>query len=157
MVPARSAALASSRHCRAAVMVSNVLRGKPDQRFLTAGALGKPIVADPWIYPDVRDGKTGLLAVTAGEAETALERLVTDQQLRTILARAHGLRSNGRAICPWSSASGIERSMRCSAGPTGRAGRFGTSALRTRASSSCGFGTTSPRPWARALQDPSVA
>jgi glycosyltransferase involved in cell wall biosynthesis len=70
---------------------TEMLRGKPDQRWLTAGALGKPIVADPWIYPDVRDGDTGLLAVTAGEAETALERLVTDQQLR------HDLGSRARA------------------------------------------------------------
>ena len=61
---------------------NNVFRGKSDLRWLEASALKLPLVAHPELYPDVRDGETGLLARTSEEAEAALLKLVDDPELR---------------------------------------------------------------------------
>lgn len=63
-------------------------RGKSDLRFLEAGALGIPCVADPSVYPALEDGVSGLHASTPEEALVALRKLITDAELRTRLGDA---------------------------------------------------------------------
>ena len=65
----------------------DVYRGKTDQRWLHASALGIPTVADPWTYLQVIDGETGLLASDVDEAETQIERLAVDAELRERIGR----------------------------------------------------------------------
>jgi glycosyltransferase involved in cell wall biosynthesis len=55
--------------------------GKSDLRFLETGALGIPLVADPFVYT-VLDHDTGMEAETAEEAHAALRELVLDEDLR---------------------------------------------------------------------------
>lgn len=57
-------------------------RAKSDLRFLETGALGIPLVADPYVYDDIEDGHTGLLATSAETAEDALRRLIESEELR---------------------------------------------------------------------------
>jgi glycosyltransferase involved in cell wall biosynthesis len=57
-------------------------KAKSDLRWLEAGALGIPIVADPDVYPDIEHGVTGFHARGAGEAVELLEDLVLDRSLR---------------------------------------------------------------------------
>lgn len=60
---------------------------KSNIKALEAAASGCAVVATPTLYRDViRDGDTGLLAETAAEWTAALDRLVTDRQLRRTLA-----------------------------------------------------------------------
>jgi glycosyltransferase involved in cell wall biosynthesis len=61
---------------------------KSDLRFLEAAALGLPVVADPFVYPTVVDGVTGLHASTPGEAREAMLSLVDDVRLRHELGSA---------------------------------------------------------------------
>jgi glycosyltransferase involved in cell wall biosynthesis len=63
-------------------------RGKSDLRFLEAGALEVPVVADPTVYRMVEPGVTGLVASTPAEAGEALRTLVTDAALRDRLGSA---------------------------------------------------------------------
>jgi hypothetical protein len=63
-------------------------KGKSDLRWLEAGALGIPIVADPTVYPDIDDGVDGFLASSPQEAAEAVRKLVTDAELRTRVGRA---------------------------------------------------------------------
>lgn len=58
-------------------------RGKSDLRWLEAGALGIPIVANPNVYPEVEDGKTGFTALNPQEAAEKILSLVDDPKLRT--------------------------------------------------------------------------
>jgi glycosyltransferase involved in cell wall biosynthesis len=51
-------------------------------RFLETGALGIPLVADPFVYDEIEDGATGLLAEWPEEAYFELARLVCDAGLR---------------------------------------------------------------------------
>jgi glycosyltransferase involved in cell wall biosynthesis len=51
-------------------------QGKSDLRFLETGALGIPLVADPFVYKDIEDARTGYLAETSEEALTALVNLL---------------------------------------------------------------------------------
>ena len=77
----------------------NFYAAKSDLRFLETGALGIPLVADPFVYDSVVDEETGLLAFTSAEAETALRRLVVDVDLRQKIS--HGVREyvlNERSI-----------------------------------------------------------
>lgn len=58
-------------------------RGKSDLRWLEAGALGIPIIADPDNYPDVQDGVTGFHAGTPMEMVEKLLLLVDSEETRT--------------------------------------------------------------------------
>jgi glycosyltransferase involved in cell wall biosynthesis len=60
-------------------------RGKSDLRWLEAGALGIPIVADATIYSDIEQGVTGFKASTPAEAREHLEALVVDPDLRATI------------------------------------------------------------------------
>jgi glycosyltransferase involved in cell wall biosynthesis len=71
---------------------SNYFRAKSDLRWLEAGALGLPVVADPFVYDEIEPGVTGLYAETAEEAERHLLALVDDREARERIgaaARAH--------------------------------------------------------------------
>jgi glycosyltransferase involved in cell wall biosynthesis len=61
-------------------------RAKSDLRFLEFGALGIPLVADPYVYTDVKDEETGLLATESDEAYEQLARLIDDKELRTTIS-----------------------------------------------------------------------
>lgn len=65
----------------------DVYRGKTDQRWLHASALGIPTVADPWAYLQVVDDETGLLASDVDQAERQIDRLVVDAKLRERIGR----------------------------------------------------------------------
>lgn len=67
---------------------SNFYAAKSDLRFLETGALGIPLVADPFVYGSIQDGLTGLLAYTPYEAEVALRTLILNPQLREAISRA---------------------------------------------------------------------
>jgi glycosyltransferase involved in cell wall biosynthesis len=58
-------------------------RGKSDLRWLEAGALGIPIIADPAVYPKIEHGVTGFHAENTQQVDELLERLVGDEALRT--------------------------------------------------------------------------
>lgn len=60
-------------------------RGKSDLRWLEAGALGIPIVADPRVYPDIEDGATGFTALNPMEAAEKILGLVQSPELRTLV------------------------------------------------------------------------
>ena len=51
----------------------NFFAAKSDLRFLETGALAIPLVADPFVYKDIEDGATGLLAENAEEAYERLK------------------------------------------------------------------------------------
>lgn len=57
-------------------------RGKSDLRWLEAGALGVPVIADPVTYPDIEHGVNGFHAATAVEAGEIMRELVDDDELR---------------------------------------------------------------------------
>lgn len=57
-------------------------KGKSDLRWLEAGALGIPIIADPDVYPKIEHGVTGFHARTPSEAGELLEELVSNRKLR---------------------------------------------------------------------------
>ena len=59
---------------------------KSDLRWLETGALGIPLVADPFVYRGVEHGVTGLLAETPEEVAEGLRRLVVDAGLRRRIA-----------------------------------------------------------------------
>lgn len=61
---------------------SGFFRGKSDLRWLEAGALGVPIVADPKVYPAIEHGVTGYHAATAGEAADLLVHLIDNEEER---------------------------------------------------------------------------
>jgi glycosyltransferase involved in cell wall biosynthesis len=72
----------------------NFYRGKSDLRWLEAGALGIPLVADPVVYPDIEVGVTGFHAASPAEVREQLLRLVDDRALRERVgaaAKAHVL------------------------------------------------------------------
>jgi glycosyltransferase involved in cell wall biosynthesis len=71
---------------------NNFFRGKSDLRWLEAGALGIPLVADPDVYPDIEHGVTGFHARTPDEVLELLLELVADRELRETVgaaAKAH--------------------------------------------------------------------
>lgn len=61
----------------------NFFRGKSDLRWVEAGALGIPVVADPTVYPDIEHGVNGFHASSPQEAGALLAELVADKELRT--------------------------------------------------------------------------
>lgn len=60
-------------------------RGKSDLRWMEAGALAIPTVADPLVYHRIENGVNGFHADTPVEALEILRRLVGDAELRTIV------------------------------------------------------------------------
>jgi glycosyltransferase involved in cell wall biosynthesis len=71
---------------------NNFFRGKSDLRWLEAGALGIPLVADPEVYPEIEHGVTGFHASTPAEVRELLLELVADRDLRERVgagAKAH--------------------------------------------------------------------
>ena len=59
--------------------------GKSDLRFLEAGALGIPLVADPFVYKDIQPGVTGLWAENVDEAYESLKHLVEFPEERRVI------------------------------------------------------------------------
>jgi glycosyltransferase involved in cell wall biosynthesis len=57
-------------------------RGKSDLRWLEAGALGIPIVADPVVYPEITDGVNGYQAVSPQVAADIVRMLIEDPEQR---------------------------------------------------------------------------
>lgn len=66
----------------------NFFRGKSDLRWLEAGALGIPTIADPTVYPNIEHGDTGFLASSPEEAGELLLMLVDDPNLRLQVGQA---------------------------------------------------------------------
>lgn len=62
---------------------NNFFRGKSDLRWLEAGALGVPIVADPVVYPKITHGVDGFHAHSPEEMRELVLDLVADPDLRT--------------------------------------------------------------------------
>lgn len=58
-------------------------RGKSDLRWLEAGALGIPIIANPNVYPEIEHGVTGFHAHSPQEMAEILLALVDNEKLRT--------------------------------------------------------------------------
>ena len=85
---------------------SHFYRAKSDLRWLEAGALGLPLIADPGVYPHIEHGVTGFHAATPQEAGALVRQLVDDPALRRRVgeqARAHVRehRAMGVAIEQW--------------------------------------------------------
>lgn len=81
-------------------------RGKSDLRWLEAGALGIPIIADPDVYPDIEHGVNGFHARTPQEASECLRALVRDADLRNSVGAAareyvHSERTSAIAASQW--------------------------------------------------------
>lgn len=58
-------------------------RGKSDLRWLEAGALGVPIIANPMVYSKITDGVDGFLAPDPVAMSRALVSLIDNPELRT--------------------------------------------------------------------------
>lgn len=67
---------------------SGFFKGKSDLRWVEAGALGIPIVADPEVYPNIENGVTGFHARTPAEAGMLVTQLVEHPELRTRVGAA---------------------------------------------------------------------
>jgi glycosyltransferase involved in cell wall biosynthesis len=67
---------------------SGFFRAKSDLRWLEAGLLGIPVVANPDVYPDIEHGVTGFHAKNAQAAGRLLLELVDDEELRTSVGQA---------------------------------------------------------------------
>ena len=63
-------------------------KGKSDLRFLEAGALSTPIIADPVVYPTVIHRENGMRAGSPMQMESMLNELVRHEELRTRLGAA---------------------------------------------------------------------
>ena len=55
---------------------NDFFRAKSDLRFLECGALGIPVIADPLVYSDIIDGKTGWHAETSADVVRVFEKIV---------------------------------------------------------------------------------
>ncbi len=79
----------------------NFYRGKSDLRWLEAGALGIPLVADPLVYPEIEPGVTGFHASTPAEVREQLIKLVDDRELRERVgaaAKAHVIENRSAQV-----------------------------------------------------------
>lgn len=63
-------------------------RGKSDLRWVEAGALSIPVIADPTVYPNIREGETGFHAHTPEEVKDKLEMLIADREMRERVGQA---------------------------------------------------------------------
>jgi glycosyltransferase involved in cell wall biosynthesis len=61
---------------------NNFFRAKSDLRWIETGALGIPLVADPFVYHDLKDGVTGLTAKDPQEVFAAVKQLANNEELR---------------------------------------------------------------------------
>lgn len=76
-------------------------RGKSDLRWLEAGALGIPSIADPVLYPDIEHGETGFHAKDPAIAGDLCRVLLEDQDLRRKVgaaAREHVFRERSMEV-----------------------------------------------------------
>lgn len=67
---------------------------KSDLRFLETGALGIPLVADPFVYGEIVDGNTGMAAEGPEGAYQSMKALIEQPKLRSFIsqqARTHVL------------------------------------------------------------------
>lgn len=79
----------------------NWYEAKSDLRWLEAGALGIPIVADPFVYGEIENGVTGFHASDPSEAKGIIEDLVDQPELGRRVgeaARAYVHRERSAAI-----------------------------------------------------------
>lgn len=60
---------------------NNFYAGKSDLRFLETGALGIPLVGDPFVYDQIIHKETGMIADNAHDAYTAIKTLIEDEEL----------------------------------------------------------------------------
>jgi glycosyltransferase involved in cell wall biosynthesis len=82
-------------------------RGKSDLRWLEAGALGIPIIADPAIYPEIVHGHTGFHARNPSEVAAIIRVLVNDPARRREVGEnarrhVHAQRTSETAAMQWS-------------------------------------------------------
>lgn len=80
---------------------NNFYRGKSDLRWLEAGALGIPLVADPLVYPEIEPGVTGFHVSTPAEVREQLIKLVDDRELRERVgaaAKAHVIENRSAQV-----------------------------------------------------------
>jgi glycosyltransferase involved in cell wall biosynthesis len=85
---------------------SSFFAAKSDLRFLETGALGIPLIADPFVYDDIEDYGTGLLADDLAQAEHHLFALMASSEFRQEIggaARAYvlGNRIIEKAVEQW--------------------------------------------------------
>lgn len=90
----------------------NFFRGKSDLRWVEAGALGIPTIADPRVYHHITDGVDGFHAATPDELEDVLELVITDADLRTAVGERAKLyvadhRDMRVAVGAWRDALGV--------------------------------------------------
>ena len=60
---------------------NNFYAGKSDLRMLEAGALGIPLVGDPFVYNKIIHRETGMVASTADEAYEGMKQLIEEEEL----------------------------------------------------------------------------
>lgn len=85
---------------------NSFFQAKSDLRFLETGGLGIPLVADPFVYDDIVDAETGMLAEDPETAYACLSELIEDADCRHRIgqqARDHVLneRSIEKAVESW--------------------------------------------------------
>lgn len=61
---------------------SNFFAAKSDLRHLETGALGIPLVGDPFVYKKIIDGETGMLAENSADAYDAIKTLIDNPDRR---------------------------------------------------------------------------
>lgn len=66
---------------------NDFFKGKSDLRWVECGALGIPVVADPWLYSDTQHGITAMHAATWNEAYVHMKTLIEDREVREYVAR----------------------------------------------------------------------
>lgn len=67
---------------------TNFFAGKSDLRWLEAGALGIPVIANPTVYPKITHGENGFHAETPADVEELLNELVQNEELRTAVGES---------------------------------------------------------------------
>ena len=67
---------------------NDFFRAKSDLRFLETGALGIPLVADPFVYDDIEHGKTGILVHDMDDLLAFLGSLVDSPEKRQQIGKA---------------------------------------------------------------------
>lgn len=60
---------------------NNFYAGKSDLRMLEAGALGIPLVGDPFVYKNIIHRETGMIANNADEAYDGMKQLIEEEEL----------------------------------------------------------------------------
>jgi glycosyltransferase involved in cell wall biosynthesis len=60
---------------------NNFYAGKSDLRMLEAGALGIPLVGDPFVYKNIVHRETGMVATNCAEAYEGIKQLIEEEEL----------------------------------------------------------------------------